>query len=69
MWGGGATYIKYRAMPGVFRTIDPPPSLHPASVSSSRIKGGEVHTRRRRQGVGGQYFGRRQTLYYWPLTV
>ncbi len=32
-------------MSGVFRTIDPPPPLHPASVSSPRTKGGEVHTR------------------------
>ncbi len=27
-------------MSGVFRTIDPPPPLHPASVSSLRTKGG-----------------------------
>jgi hypothetical protein len=33
-------------VPGVFRTIDPPPPLHPASVSSPpRTQGGErVHT-------------------------
>jgi hypothetical protein len=31
---------------GVFRTIDLPPPLHPASVSSPRTKGGGVHTRR-----------------------
>ncbi len=37
-------------MSGVFRTIDPPPPLHPASVSSPRTKGGGVHTRR---GGGG----------------
>jgi hypothetical protein len=35
------TYIEYRAVSGVFRTIDPPPSLHPASVSSILQKGGE----------------------------
>ncbi len=27
-------------MPGVFRTTDPPPPLHPASVSSPSTKGG-----------------------------
>jgi hypothetical protein len=42
-------YVEYRAVPGVFRTIDPPPPLHPASVSSLRTKGA-VHTRR---AVGG----------------
>jgi hypothetical protein len=56
-------YIEYRAVSGVFRTIDPPPPLHLASVSSSPPPppkpGG---------GGGGQYFGRRQTLD-WPLTV
>jgi hypothetical protein len=34
------TYIEYRAVSGVFRTIDPPPPLHPESVSSPRTKGG-----------------------------
>ncbi len=34
------TYIEYRAVSGVFRTIDPPPPIHPASVSFPR------HTRR-----------------------
>jgi hypothetical protein len=46
------TDIEYRAVSGVFQTIDPPSTLHPP--------GGE--------GVGGQYFGRRQTLD-WPLTA
>jgi hypothetical protein len=48
----------YRAVSGVFRTIDPPPPLHPASMSSPRTKGGGggVHTRR---AVRGQYFGRK----------
>ncbi len=62
------TYIEYRAVSGFFRTIDPPPPLHPASVSSSSpaLKGGGgVHTRR---AVRGQYFGRRQILD-WTLTV
>jgi hypothetical protein len=53
--------IGYRAVSGVFQTLDPPPPLHPASVSSPRTKGGGVHTCR---AVWGQYFGRRQT----PLT-
>jgi hypothetical protein len=47
------TYIEYRAVSGVFRTIDPPPSLHPASVSSPRTKGGRVHTRREVRKGGG----------------
>jgi hypothetical protein len=47
------TYIKYRAVSGVFRTIDPPPPLHPASVSSPRTKGGGGgHTRRAVRGGG-----------------
>jgi hypothetical protein len=33
-------YLEYRTVPGVFRTIDPPPPLQPASVSSPRTKGG-----------------------------
>ncbi len=39
------TYIEYRAVSGVFQTIEPPPPLHPASVSSPRTKGGG-HTRK-----------------------
>jgi hypothetical protein len=39
------TYIEYRAVSGVFRTIDPPPPLPPASVSSHRTKGEVVPTR------------------------
>ena len=46
------TYIDYRAVSGVFRTTDPPPPLHPASVSSPRTKGGGVHTRRAVKGWG-----------------
>jgi hypothetical protein len=53
-------YIEYRAVSGVFRTINPPPPFHPASVSSPRTKGG-THSLGG-EGVGGQYFGRRQTL-------
>ncbi len=36
-------------------SIDPPPPLHPANVSSPSTKGGGWQW-------GGQYFGRRQTL-------
>jgi hypothetical protein len=61
------TYTEYRAVSGVFKTIDPPPPLHPASVSSLRTKSGGG-TLRAVRGAGGQYFGRRQTLD-WPLTV
>ncbi len=34
------TYIEYKAVSGVFRTIDPPPPFHLASVSSPLTKGG-----------------------------
>ncbi len=46
------TYIEYRAVSGVFRTIDPPPPLHLASVSSPRTKGRGVHTRQAVRGWG-----------------
>jgi hypothetical protein len=45
------TYIEYRAVSGVFRTNDPPPPLHPASVSSPR-KGGGLYIRRAVRGWG-----------------
>jgi hypothetical protein len=38
------TYVEYRAVSGVFQNIDPPPPLHPASVSPLR---------RAVRGVGG----------------
>jgi hypothetical protein len=40
------TYIEYRAVSGVFRTIDPPPPLHPASVCtpSAPKAGGYTHS-------------------------
>jgi hypothetical protein len=39
------TYIEYRAVSGVFRTIDPHPPLPLASVSSPRTKdGGRTHS-------------------------
>ncbi len=46
------TYIEYRAVSGIFRTIDPPPPLHSASVSSSRTNEGGEHTRRAVRGWG-----------------
>jgi hypothetical protein len=33
------TYVVYRAVSGVFQSIDPHPPLHPASVSFPRTKG------------------------------
>ncbi len=51
------TYIEYRAVSSVFRTIDPPPPLHPASVPPPppQKAGGEVDTRRA-VGGGGSIF-------------
>jgi hypothetical protein len=46
------TYEEYRAVSGVFQNIDPPPLLHPASVSSPRTKGGSQGG----EGVGGSIF-------------
>jgi hypothetical protein len=46
------TYIEYRAVSGVCRTIDPPPPLPLASVSSPRTKGGVLYTRRAVRGWG-----------------
>ncbi len=46
------TYIEYRAVSGVFRTTDPPPPLHPASVSSPRTKGGGYTIAGRWRGGG-----------------
>jgi hypothetical protein len=63
-------YLEYRTVSGVFRTIDPPPPLPLASVSSpppTKGGGGCTHSPGV-EGVGGQYFGRRQTLD-WPLTI
>ncbi len=51
------TYIWYRAVSGVFRTIDLPPPLHSASVSSPRTKGGG-YTIAGRWGDGGSIFSR-----------
>ncbi len=47
------TYVEYRDVSCVFRNIDHPTPLHPASVSSPRTKDVGVHTRRAvgRRGV------------------
>ncbi len=37
------SYIEYRAVSGVFRTIDPPPALPRPSVFSFRTKDGGLH--------------------------
>ncbi len=51
------TYTEFRAMSGVFRTIDPPPPLHPASVSFPRTKGrGGGYTLAGRWGGGRLIF-------------
>ncbi len=51
------TYVEYRPVSGVFPNIDPPPPLHPASVSSPRTKGGGGgYTLARRWGGGGSIF-------------
>jgi hypothetical protein len=49
------TYVEYRAVSDVFLTIDPPPPLHPASVSSPRTRGGG-YTLARQWGGGGSIF-------------
>jgi hypothetical protein len=47
----------------VFQNIDPPhPPFRPASVYPPPLLGEGGHTRRAERGVGGQYFGRRETL-------
>jgi hypothetical protein len=57
IWGHKVlTYVEYRAVSGVFQNIDPPPPLHPASVSSPRTKGGGVHTRRAVRGWGSIFW-------------
>jgi hypothetical protein len=62
------TYIEYRAVSGVFRNIDPlTPSPPGACVPPAFGPGARTHSLVGEE-VGGQYFGRRQTLD-WPLTV
>jgi hypothetical protein len=49
-------------MPGVFQNIDPlPPSPPGEFVPPRRWCGGRTHSLGG-EGMGGQYFGRRQTL-------
>jgi hypothetical protein len=49
------TYVEFRAVSGVFQNIDPPPPLHPASVSSPRNNCGGRTQSLGGEGVGGQY--------------
>jgi hypothetical protein len=52
-------YVEYKAVSGVFKNIeniDPPPPLHPASVSSSRTKRWGVQTRRAVRGRGSIFW-------------
>ncbi len=37
------TYVEYRAVPGVFQNVDPPPPLHPASGPPPAPKAGGTH--------------------------
>jgi hypothetical protein len=61
------TYVEYRAVSGVFKNIDPPPLSTQRVCPPHAPKAGGTHSLGS-DGVGGQYFGRRQTLD-WPLTV
>ncbi len=57
------TYIEYRAVSGVFRTIDPSPPSECVLLPPHQRPGG-AHSPGG-EGVGGQYFGRCQTLDWW----
>jgi hypothetical protein len=58
------TYIEYRTVSGVFRTIDPPPPPLPlASVSSPRTKGGGGGTHS--PGVEGVGFNSSEDARHW----
>ncbi len=59
------TYIEYRAVSGVFRTIDPPPLSTPRECVLPPHQRYCTHSPGS-EGVGGQYFGNCQTLD-WPL--
>ncbi len=66
----GESQSTYICVCGVFQNIDPHPPLPLATVSPPRTKGGGVGGDKHSpggEGVGGQHFGRRQTLD-WPLT-
>ncbi len=52
----------------VFQNIDPPTPSPPGECVPPAYVGGGGHTRRAERGVGGQYFGRRETQDC-PLTV
>ena len=54
------TNVEYRAVPGVFQNIDPPPPSPPSECVLPPHQRRGVHTRRAVRGVGGQYFGRRE---------
>ncbi len=43
---------RVQIVSGVFQNIDPPPPLHPLSVSSLRTRGGGLHTRWAVRGWG-----------------
>jgi hypothetical protein len=45
----------------VFQNIDPPPPSPPGECVPPAFVTGGGHTRRVEKGVGGQYFGRRNT--------
>ncbi len=67
-WGHKVlTYTENRAVFGVFQTIDPPTPLTARRVCTPHRLWGRIHSLGG-EGVGGQFFGRRQTLD-WPLTV
>jgi hypothetical protein len=48
-------------MSRVFQNIDPPPPSPPGECAPPAFGAGGEHTRWMEKGVGGQYFGRRET--------
>jgi hypothetical protein len=55
------SYREYRAVSLVFQNIDPPPPSPPGECVLSPQQRRGVCTHRAVRGVGGQYFGRRDT--------